>query len=357
MNKEFDEFITICSVGILLHLQKNKSSLVTEFHPKLLKAEAKLQYLFFSQLGKYPFPANSLDFLDLLHTPVEQWGFKNHNWMGSLLFHGRPTDLCYDIGIRYANNHSDIELDNKPFVEMMDYCKKHKLPSEYTKIRLHLLINNFYPSLGRYHLDIFSNTFSQFYIKERLQSCYEKIPSSSIHDGKIALCPRCSWVLNWIGNDPICYSEQCGQIVDLHSAKWVNIEEGTLRTKKGIQFSIAAPEKGLIKLGKWIEKKLKLQISYWPNLDEYDLEIIFPQKTTWVIDYKNYRNPYDLKNKLENSNIPIGEWEKGFYILPNERKETGYLELIRSSVQQPNVEIMYEDQFRHLLKRRIQHDI
>lgn len=108
--------------------------------------------------------------------------------------------------------------------------------------------------------------------------------------------------------------------------------------KRGIHLRICLPgihELRLFYKLKALQQSHQEQLStvlLYPGLDRYDLQLCFRDGTTWAIDVKDYRNPYQLAAKL----FPIyGEgtlqYNESFYVLPNDRvlRYDNYIQIAR----------------------------
>lgn len=56
-------------------------------------------------------------------------------------------------------------------------------------------------------------------------------------------------------------------------------------------------------------EKYKIKSSLWPELDKYDIEIVFDNGEIWAVDAKQVRNPYFLRSNIRNAGgFPEGNY-------------------------------------------------
>ncbi|MEH1963555.1 MAG: hypothetical protein V7L05_27660 [Nostoc sp.] len=100
-------------------------------------------------------------------------------------------------------------------------------------------------------------------------------------------------------------------------------KQGLRRLKFGIHLRICLPgipEMRLFKVLEELQSKYSDQlcaIHLYPGIDRYDLQLRFCDQSTWAVDIKDYRSPYNLAPKL----TPLfGEgdlrYDESFYVIP-----------------------------------------
>ncbi|WP_193195831.1 hypothetical protein [Nostoc sp. MG11] len=115
-------------------------------------------------------------------------------------------------------------------------------------------------------------------------------------------------------------------------------KQGLRRLKFGIHWRICLPgipEMRLFNVLKELQSKYSDQlcaIHLYPGIDRYDLQLCFCDKSTWAVDIKDYRSPYNLAPKL----TPLfgeGElrYDESFYVIPIQRlqQREDYIEILR----------------------------
>ena len=285
-------------------------------------------------------PLHHKEVVNWLHQPVEEWPgvgklMEAANLSGSLLFLGQPTDLAYELSERMrSGGNPEVEIQDIPFKDILEYCSENKLDEQYVKARLFLVQNS--------HLEwgtkiINSDLDWDPEIRSLLCATYERIPLACRvkRNGvyHLALCPRCGWPLEWQGSSrrhAVCYSDLCSRLVNNMSTpeKWVPYRPESMRTIRGIQASVVAPERSLIQLRDTLVK-LGLDCSLWPSVDNYDLMIKFPTGEVWAVDMKDQANARELAWSLKPfKQFPA--WNKAFYIFPDYRYKGKYKKVFQA---------------------------
>lgn len=274
-------------------------------------------------------PRHHKEVVKWLHQPVEDWPgvgklMQEANLSGSLLFLGQPTDFAYELTERtQSGGNTNLEIQDIPFKDILEYCSNNKLDEQYVKARL-FLVQNPYLEWGT---TIISRDLDwNPEVRSLLCATYERIPLACRvkRNGKeqIALCPRCGWLLEWQGSDrprALCYSDLCSRLVEniSYPEQWIPYRPESMRTLRGIQASVVAPEQLLIQLRDNLVE-LGLDCSLWPNVDSYDLWVKFRTGEVWAVDMKDQANARALALDLKPFK-QFPQWDKAFYIFPNHR--------------------------------------
>lgn len=109
-----------------------------------------------------------------------------------------------------------------------------------------------------------------------------------------------------------------------------------LRLRRGVMKYISVPGKLELEIYDYCSKQ-KVQSELWPEMDRYDLRITFSDGEIWAVDAKTIRRPQFLKeNIIRDDGFPKGEYQKGFYVIPDEYADarTDYLEIINRQLEQ-----------------------
>ncbi|MBD2568810.1 MULTISPECIES: restriction endonuclease-related protein [Nostocaceae] len=284
-------------------------------------------------------PLHHKEVVNWLHQPVEDWPgvgqlMADANLFGSLLFLGQPTDLAYELSERMLSGNPEIEIQDIPFKDILEYCSENKLDEQYIRARL-FLVQNPYLEWGTKIIN--SDLDWEPEIRSLLCATYERIPLNCRvkQNGveQIALCPRCGWTLEWQGSSrhrAVCYSDLCSRLVsDINTPQqWIPYRPESMRTIRGIQASVVAPERSLIQLINTLVN-LGLDCSLWPSIDNYDLMIKFPNGKVWAVDMKDQANARELAWSLK----PLKQfpaWDKAFYIFPDYRYKGKYKKVFQA---------------------------
>ena len=161
-----------------------------------------------------------------------------------------------------------------------------------------------------------------------IDCAYEKIPEEAY------LCSNCGWTITFKGLQPSCCHKDC---VELHTTneKCKKIEENYVyRLKKGVMRYICYPGKTELEIED-ICMKLNVKSELWPELDRYDIKIIFDTGACWGIDAKTYCNPYFLSKSIEkDNNFNNAAIDKGYYVIPDKiiNRTGGYLKICEKAL-------------------------
>lgn len=132
-------------------------------------------------------------------------------------------------------------------------------------------------------------------IMDLVASAYEQTPEETY------CCPNCGWTMTFKGLQPECCHRDCVDIPILKE-KCEKIEpEYVYRLKIGVMRYICYPGKAEIEIEN-ICNQLNVKSELWPELDRYDIKIIFANGACWGIDAKTYSNPYFLSKSIEKDN-------------------------------------------------------
>ena len=296
-------------------------------------------------------PRHLAELVSWLHQPIETWeGFENlalqSDLSGRLLSYGTPSEQCMALSreMHFASD-PERELQDLPFKEILSYCKKHfagdqHFADQYREARLFLVTH---PYLPNGTITITSNPWWDSEIRKWLRQCYEPLPTACLQqiDGqpKCALCPRCNWPLEWPSKKARiarCYSDLCARLdAKIHyPTEWLEPSLDALRTTRGIQASVVAPEVPLIDLKQRIEREFGLECELWPAVDHFDLLIPLSEYMRFALDMKDHFNARHLAQTAISFPSTPG-WNRAFYIFPEHRRQPGYLRTFLALWRQP----------------------
>lgn len=133
--------------------------------------------------------------------------------------------------------------------------------------------------------------------------------------------------------------------------------------RKGIHLRIHLPGLAEIRLLEWLEEQqqkypqLLLNVSPWPGLDTYDLQIHFVD-SIWGVDVKDYKDPHLLGRKLTRL-YREGDlyWDDGFYVYPSyrETQRSDYGEVLRAEAgaRLKGIQILSDQIFKERVTRKL----
>lgn len=339
---EAKQVATHLSVGILRldhAMQQGTAAPVTLLDEQLQWGWDKLALLCrkYGRAG----PRHVHELVAWLHQPLETWDtvgplFDAAGLSGALLYYGTPSELCDELsrGMHLAAD-LERELHDLAFKEILDYCQAKHLSEQYTLARRFLVEHPYLPEGG---ILISANSLFDSEIRKWLLQAYEQIPLVCCRkmEGQncIALCPRCGWPLEWRTqrrDQARCYGELCNRLVsNLHDPpQWEQVLPEAMRTTRGIQASVVAPEKPLLQLFRLFMDRLGLLCELWPEVDSYDLLVVFPDGERWAVDMKDIEKPAGFaRDLLPFRSLP--QWDRAFFLFPEHRRRPGYLQTFRT---------------------------
>jgi hypothetical protein len=110
--------------------------------------------------------------------------------------------------------------------------------------------------------------------------------------------------------------------------------KGVVKIRRDLSTYISLPGRPEADLARALEKR-GATVVWWPDVDAYDLLVIWPDGRRWGIDVKDWRTPYALALRLRPlPSYPAGHefaYTDGFVIIPDDRtrKQRNYLTTLR----------------------------
>lgn len=362
---EAKQIVTHLAIGLLrqdLAIQNGTASPVTFLDEQLQWGWDKLAF-FCLKHGVSP-PRHLPELVAWLHQPIEEWAeigplFAAAELYSPLLHYGLPGDLCNELSRdMHLSVNAEIEIHDLAFKQILEYCKVHYLPEQYTMARRFLVED---PYLPHGCIAITRNPAWDNNIRKWLKEAYEPIPMICRREingqDYVALCPRCGWPLVWrTENKATCYSSLCEKLIGhLHeTARWEPAVPEATRTTLGIQYSVVGPERPLLDLYRRLGEDFGLKCELWPEVDNYDLYVEFPDGERWAVDMKDVENPIKLATDIQPfKSVP--EWDKAFFIFPQHRYNHDYLRTFRAIwAKPPDTEVLFVKDFIQLVREKME---
>jgi hypothetical protein len=117
------------------------------------------------------------------------------------------------------------------------------------------------------------------------------------------------------------------------------------RLRPGIHWRVCFPGKPELHLYNILEAwcqqhpQVLAGVELWPNLDQYDIRLVFRDGTVWAVDVKDQRDPARLGTNLLPPNSHNGlAYTRGFYVIPDRwlrRNASAYLRTVRDRAALP----------------------
>lgn len=322
----------------------------------------------FCLLRKIRFPAHIPALLEWCEKSFSEWKLpelpEDVHPLDTLLINKQPSFFCLD----FARKDRDIEatLSEERYMQrVFNECAAYP-PAIYTALR-ELLIRK--PVLTESELIQTYLTPPLNIIPDLVKDAYEEAPAFLSHKGIFRCCPKCGNLLLYtLSQEWICRDESCdvnrirkGDITNDISA---TNSDRLYQLKYPIRRYVAAPGRTEIEIYESLKRlsetfassKIHFQLTLWPNLDAYDLQITFPDGEVWAVDVKDWSSPYILAQRVKpfRTNPP---WDKAFFVFPDRYKKLkrNYLEAFKNRCVYLNerVDAFYETEFLTLVEQHL----
>lgn len=271
--------------------------------------------------------------------PVSQWfeGWEDTEALKleSQLFYCMEA-LVGDSGFNtfYVNDNCEdyIEYFEKDIIAGVEQravydCLRALNQSEYVYLRKYLIEN---PIVKIEDLRKLKIKYSQNDIAlQVIENAYEEINEDCF------VCPKCGWTLQKEKIGMRCQNRSCTDVKYIQGELCsISGESGMLRLRRGVMKYIAVPGRLELEIHNYCNKH-KVQSALWPDMDTYDIQIVFPNGDIWAIDAKAIREANFLREKIrQDGGFPTGDYKKGFYVIPDEYADerTDYVDIINKEL-------------------------
>ena len=244
--------------------------------------------------------------------------------IGSCMFY--VNDCCEDYVQYYVEKDIIAGIEQRAVYD----CLKLLEQDDYVYLRKYFIQH---PIAGQGDLRRLKLRYSQNEMAlQAIENAYEEIREDCY------VCPKCGWSLKKEKSKMICQSRYCTESKpsqeELNLTK-IERNDGKFRLKRGVMMYICTPGKLELEILNCCEK-YKIKSSLWPELDKYDIEIVFDNGEIWAVDAKQVRNPYFLRANIRNAGgFPEGNYQKALYVIPDEFKneQTDYIKIIEAELK------------------------
>ena len=235
---------------------------------------------------------------------------------------------------------------------------KHKLQAEYVALRQFLIEHPYTTTKEiRQHF-----RKCQHATASKVGDLYRRLSSVETQD-TVWLCDRCGPLTMESGNLMGIKPEVCSN----HSqeADWIHeiaLAPGDRQLLRGLQLTVlipGVPELALFQMLKDVCQPLQpglTKVVLYPEIDCYDLQLQFSDRTVWAVDVKDVPNPLRLAGELPRLNGSGSlKYDEGLYIVPQAYVEQNpeYLTQARSLSDMKGMEVMGADAFEGKVNAKI----
>lgn len=230
------------------------------------------------------------------------------------------TDECLDY---LDSQESDLSaIDEHKVFNLMKQLSQ----DNYVYIRKFIIEHPLLTEIDRKNLLLRYN--NEQIIMDLISCAYEVTPEEAYH------CANCGWTMTFKGLQPSCCHKDCVEVhISKDKCKKIEVEY-SYRLKKGVMRYICYPGKTELEIEE-LCKKINVKSELWPELDRYDIKIIFSNGACWGIDAKTYSNPYFLSKSIEKDiYFQQANINKGYYVIPDKvvKKTGGYLKICNKMI-------------------------
>ncbi|MDE6059496.1 MAG: hypothetical protein K2G44_05600 [Clostridia bacterium] len=270
-------------------------------------------------------------------------------WEMGQLIYLKQDETSYELSDECLDYLEVTESDLSAIDEHKVYNSMKDLSQEkYVAVRQFLIENPLLTIRKRNSFLIKYNT--DLAIQTILNEAYESVPE------EMYKCPNCGWTLSFKGIQPKCCHSDCADGVKLNKTNLEIVgEEFALRLKQGVARYISYPGKLEFEIHDFC-KQFNLNSELWPELDRYDIKIVFSNGTCWGIDAKTFASPYSLSKAIKNDNkFYSANIDKGFYVISDNiiKKNVAYLKICNSAIRNSNFSCISMSILKKLIKAEL----
>ncbi|MGB3206727.1 MAG: hypothetical protein WBB28_17210 [Crinalium sp.] len=280
--------------------------------------------------------------------PLKDWDIEidcPEEWYEQRLIEDqKPSGFCIETAGEYFDEWGNFQ--KQVITEVM--TKAAPNPELYTSFRRYLIEN---PVLtkGRLYVD---SALDFKLVQDILKNSYEKAPESYKLNGSFYCCGHCGGLMYLTKKDELkCENKHCAKEKKTPVAFSANQDDEVFWLKKDLRYFIHRPGKAELRLEERLKQLNQLEVKLYPELDQYDLHLVFPDGTVWAVDVKFWESAYNLAKEV---NQPIRKlkhqpYNESFFIFPNELKSYGqeYIQEFRGYCTVPlkKSQVMFENSF------------
>ncbi|MGK7895704.1 MAG: MerR family transcriptional regulator, partial [Xenococcus sp. (in: cyanobacteria)] len=179
-------------------------------------------------------------------------------------------------------------------------------------------------------------------------------------DGYFHSCGHCGGLMYLKSDrDLRCENRHCLQYSKKPIFFKADSNDLVLWLKQDLRYFMHRPGKPEVRLFNKLKKLDLKEVILFPNLDIYDIHLVFPDDKVWAIDLKFWESAYNLAKKVDK---PIPRWQEQpynecFFVFPDEIKHYGkeYIQEFRSYCTVPlkKSQILFEGAFIQKVKRTL----
>jgi hypothetical protein len=190
-----------------------------------------------------------------------------------------------------------------------------------------------------------------------LGEAYVPVTDNDVDDGSVGVCRRCRQLMRPAGGGWRCSTPRCRRL-SRPPAATVREAKGVVKLRADLVTYVSLPGRAESDLVKALEAA-GATVVWWPDVDAYDLLVVWSDGRRWAVDVKDWRSPYPLAVKLRPLPTYRGgheyAWDQGFIVIPDDRvsQRRGYLSILRRHSEALRAQPLLEAVSVKQLKERI----
>lgn len=177
-------------------------------------------------------------------------------------------------------------------------------------------------------------------------------------------CDDCGHLLRWEGDTAQCRNDRCSRTGPPKEGTRFDASESVMHLHEGIRVSVSAP--GVAEMRLWRKftgpkyRAAGLAVHLWPAFDAYDLGLVFPDRTVWAIDVKDWASPVRLAREVSpiprEPAVPEGSmWTQAFLVPSDDcrRPVPDYIKTLKQRLKQRTTAVNFQAVTESTLARRV----
>ncbi len=249
-----------------------------------------------------------------------------------LVVDGEPSETCRDWAVSNPDVVAEV-LESRFMADVRDTCRAMGRRGQEVYVALRrLLVDE--PVLSALELLTRRNRFPDLPVwSQWLGEAYVPVTDNDMDGASVGVCRRCRQLTRPAGGAWRCATPRCRRL-SRPPATTVREAKGVVKLRGDLVTYVSLPGRAEADLVKTLEAA-GATVSWWPDVDAYDLLVVWPDGRRWAVDVKDWRSPYPLAVKLRPlPTYPDGHeyaWDQGFIVIPDDRvsQRRGYLSILR----------------------------
>lgn len=251
-----------------------------------------------------------------------------------LVIDGEPTETCRDWAVASPDVVGEV-LESRFMLEVRSTCRGMGARGQEIYVALRRLLVEA-PLLNGPALLRHKNRFPDLAVWARwLAEAYVPVNAADAPAGEVASCSRCRQAMRPGPSGWVCVTPRC-RTLSRPPRPRVQPAKGAVRLRGDLVAYVSLPGRAEADLAAELER-LGAHMVWWPDIDAYDLLVIWPDGPRWGIDVKDWKTAYLLARHLTPLPVyPEGHeyaYDARYIVIPADRtrRQRNYLRVLRSN--------------------------